>query len=79
MNQLWSKFNKLTGKDNQLRKETNDYEIRCSAITNDKNKKLSSPWNFKTKILKQNYGKASPNKKPPYGFLKSATEELQKI
>ena len=40
---------------------------------------MSSPWNFKTKILKQNYGKASPNKEPPYGFLKSATEELQKI
>ena len=30
-------------------------------------------------MLKQNYGEASPNKEPPYGFLKSATEELQKI
>ena len=29
-------------------------------------------------MLKQNYGEASPNKEPPYGFLKSATEELQK-
>ena len=30
-------------------------------------------------MLKQNYGEASPNKEPPYDFLKSATEELQKI